>query len=102
MSPLTGGTVGCAFGVHLGGQRVPKNEEASPFSVQKVQDFSSMRPPERLGVGKVCNFDGIVLAHQMYHYLKHSRYSEVVRCRTNVDIDKLREAAFRFGIASMR
>ena len=61
-----------------------------------------MRPPERLGVGNVCNFDGIVLAHQMYHYLKQSRYNEVVRSRTNADIDRLREAAFRFGIAAMR
>ena len=48
----------------------------------------------------MCKFEGIVLAHQMYHYIKLSRYQEVVRCRTNSDIDRLREAAFRFGIAS--
>ena len=66
------------------------------------QDFSNMRPPERLGVGNVCNFDGIVLAHQMYHYLKQNRYCEVVRSRTNADTERLLESAFRFGSAAMR
>ena len=64
------------------------------------QDFCCLRPPDRLGVGKVCKFEGIVLAHQIYHYVKLSRYNEIVSCRSYSDIDKIREAAFRFGLAS--
>ena len=42
----------------------------------------------------------IYIAHQMYHYIKLSRYQEVVSCRSFSDIDKIRETAFRFGLAS--
>ena len=65
------------------------------------QDFCGLRAPDRLGVGKVFKFEGIVLAHQMYHYIKLSRYQEVVSCRSFSDIDKIRETAFRFGLASL-
>ena len=37
------------------------------------QDFCGLRAPDRLGVGKVCKFEGIVLAHQIYHDVKLSR-----------------------------
>ena len=63
------------------------------------QDFCNLRAPDRLGVGKVCKFEGIIVAHQIYHYLKLSRYQEVLSCRSFADIDKIREAAFRFGLA---
>jgi len=63
-------------------------------------DMTIMKSPERLGVGRVCNVEGIVMAHHMYHFVKHSRWDDVVRCRTLVDIERLREAAFRFGVAA--
>ena len=61
--------------------------------------MTNMKSPERLGVGRVSNVEGIVMAHHIYHFLKHSRWEEVVRCRTLSDIESLREAGFRFGIA---
>ena len=65
----------------------------------KCADLTNAKSPERLGVGRVSNVDGIVMAHHIYHFLKHSRWEDVVRCRTLSDIESLREAGFRFGIA---
>ena len=105
----------CVFGCSL---QYPKKEDAT-FSRDELahylvckplwrlvsdilnQDFCGLRAPDRLGVGKVCKFEGIVLAHQMYHYVKLSRYQDFLCCRSFSDIDKIREAAFRFGLASL-
>ena len=64
------------------------------------EDYCCLRAPDRLGVGRVCKFEGIVLAHQMYHYIKLSRLQEVLYCKSYSDICKIREAAFRFGLAT--
>ena len=66
------------------------------------QDFTQLRPPDRLGVGGVCNFEGIVMAHMLYHYLKQNRYQEILNCKSFRDLDRLREAAFRYGVAALR
>jgi hypothetical protein len=103
----------CVFGcTHLGPfnrNHVSSRDELSHYLVCRPlwqivsevigADLTNAKSPERLGVGRVSNVDGIVMAHHIYHFLKHSRWEDVVRCRTMSDIENLREAGFRFGIA---
>ena len=57
---------------------------------------------DRLGVGQQSCLDGVIVAHNIYHFVKMDRRDEVERLQSMRQLRVLLESAYRYGAASFR